>query len=516
MHEVQLNGENLTIEDVVTVARENTKVMITEEAEKRVKRSRETLEKLVQKNHVIYGVNTGFGALSNIEISPQEIEQLQSNLIRSHSSGVSPPLNREIVRATMLLRVNTLAKGYSGVRLQTVKKLMKMLNRGVHPRIPRKGSVGASGDLAPLSHMILVLMGEGEAEYQGKITNGRKAMEKAGIEPVQLNFKEGIALNNGTQLMTGIAALTVHDAENLIESAEVATALSLEALLGISDAFNDRIHKVRPHEGQTITARNIRRLIERSKLVQTGKEAAKKMHRPHDPYSLRCAPQVLGAARDAVAYTKRVVETELNSATDNPLVFPETETCLSGGNFHGQPISLAMDFLGMALTMVGNLSERRTARLIDEKMNNGLPAFLVSPEMRSGLNSGLMTVQYTAAALTSENKILAHPACADSIPTSANFEDFVSMGATAAQKAMQILENLQYIIAIELLCASQAIEFRGPEKLGIGTKIAYSTIRKAVPMLEEDRVLSNDIEKIRKLVKNGVVLSKIKEHRHVR
>ncbi|MDH5266079.1 MAG: histidine ammonia-lyase [Candidatus Bathyarchaeota archaeon] len=411
-------------------------------------------------------------------------------------------LSTEIVRALMLLRINTLAKGYCGIRLET---LVEMLNKRVHPIIPAKGSVGASGDLAPLSHMILVLMGEGKAEYQGRVMTGKEAMEKAGIRPVQLEFKEGIALNNGTQLMTAIAALTIHDAEKLIKTWEVATALTLEALLGVSDAFDERIHMVRPHEGQAITAKNIRELIAGSRLVQTGKEAMEKLHRPHDPYSLRCVPQVLGAARDAIAYARSAVEVEINSATDNPLVFPEDEICLSGGNFHGQPISLAMDLLGLALTIVGNISERRTARLLDEKLNNGLPAFLIPPEAKKGLNSGLMTVQYTAAALASENKVLAHPACVDSIPTSANFEDFVSMGVSAAQKATQILKSVEYIVAIELLCAVQAVEFHGSEKLGKGTKMAYLTVRKTVPVLSEDRVLSEDIEKIRQIVKKSIL-----------
>lgn len=509
MDEVQIDGESLTIEDVVRVAQENARVVLLEETKKRVKHSREVLEKLVRENQVIYGVNTGFGALSNVKISPQEIKQLQSNLIRSHSSGVGKPLSTEIVRALMLLRANTLAKGYSGIHLEPLETLIEMLNKGVHPIIPAKGSVGASGDLAPLSHMILVLMGEGKAEYLGVTMNGKEAMKKAGIKPVLLEFKEGLALNNGTQLMTAIAALTVYDAENLIKTAEVATALTLEALLGISDAFNDRIHKARPHKGQSLTAKNITELIAGSQLVQTGKEAMKKVHHPHDPYSLRCAPQVLGAARDAIAYAKSAVEIELNSATDNPLVFPKAKACLSGGNFHGQPISIAMDLLGIALTMIGNISERRTARLIDEKLNNGLPAFLIPSETKKGLSSGLMTVQYTAAALTSENKVLSHPACVDSIPTSANFEDFVSMGVTAAQKATQILENVEYIVAIELLCAAQAIEFRGAERLGKGTKIAYSIIRKTVPMLKEDRVLSDDIEKLRRIVKDGIILNEI-------
>ncbi|RJS81477.1 histidine ammonia-lyase [Candidatus Bathyarchaeota archaeon] len=505
MHEIYIDGESLKINDVVKVARENAKVVISEEVKEKVRKCRQVLEKMIEENKTIYGVNTGFGALSKIKISPSDIKQLQSNLIRSHSTGVGKPLSTDVVRATMLLRANTLAKGYSGIRLETLETLVEMLNRGVHPIIPAKGSVGASGDLAPLSHMILVLMGEGKAEYQGEVMSGKEAMEKAGIKPVQLEFKEGIALNNGTQLMTAMAALTVYDAENLIKTAEAAAALTLEALIGVYDAFDEKIHKVRPHKGQAITAKNVRELIAESKLVQTGKEAMEKLGRPHDPYSLRCIPQVLGAARDAVAYAKGIVETEINSATDNPLVFPEEGVCLSGGNFHGQPISLAMDFIGTALAMVGNISERRIARLLDEKLNNGLPPFLVHPEAKAGLSSGLMTTQYTAAALASENKILAHPACVDSVPTSANFEDFVSMGVTAAEKAGQILENVEYITAIELLCAVQAVEFRGKEKLGRGTRKVYEIVRGMVPMVKEDRVLSEDIEKVKDLIRSGAI-----------
>jgi len=504
MHKVQIDGENLTIKDVVKVARENAKVAIPEKVKSRVKRCRSFLEELVKKKEVIYGVNTAFGALSNITIPPEDTKTLQLNLIRSHSTGVGEPLSTDVVRALMLLRANTLAKGYSGIRLKTLETLVEMLNKGVHPIIPSKGSVGASGDLAPLSHMVLVLIGEGKAEYKGEVMNGKEAMEKAGIKPIQLDFKEGVALNNGTQLITAIAALTVHDAENLIKTAEAAAALSLEALLGVTDAFEEKIHKLRPHTGQAITAKNIREMVAGSKLVQTGKEAMKKTGRPHDPYSLRCTPQVLGAARDAIAYARKVVETEINSATDNPLVFPEDGVCLSGGNFHGQPLSIAMDLLGIALAIVGNISERRIARLLDEKLNNGLPAFLIPPQAKAGLNSGLMTTQYTAAALTSENKVLAHPACVDSIPTSANFEDFVSMGTTAAQKAAKILQNTQYIIAIELLCAAQAIDLRGPEKLGKGTKTIYKKVRSITPIIKEDTVISHHIENIKKAITKGL------------
>jgi histidine ammonia-lyase len=510
MHKiVQIDGETLTIEDVVEVAYGRAKVSIPEPVKARVNRSRQVLEELLEKGETIYGVNTGFGALSNTIIPREKARQLQVNLIRSHASGVGKPLDKEVVRATMLLRANTLAKGYSGVRLEVLETLVEMLNRGVHPVIPAKGSVGASGDLAPLSHMTLVLMGEGEAEYKGEVLSGKEAMEKAGIKPVQLDFKEGIALNNGTQLMTAIAALNIHRAENLVKAAEIAAALSMEALHGVIDALDEKIHKARPHLGQAVTAKNLIELVAGSRLVRRGREAMACMGRPHDAYSIRCAPQVLGAARDAVAYARRIVEIEMNSATDNPLVFPNEGVCLSGGNFHGQPISLAMDMLGIALTMVGNLSERRIARLLDENLNNGLPAFLIPPQVEKGLNSGLMTAQYTAAALASENKILAHPACVDSIPTSANFEDFVSMGTTAAQKATQILENTEYIIAIELLCAAQAIDIRGPEKLGKRTRKAYTIIRKIAPPVREDRPLNKDIENIKQAIRNSALTEKV-------
>jgi len=501
MPDVRIDGESLTIDDVVKVARGNARVVIPEQSKTRVTRSRGVLEKLVRGNHVVYGVNTGFGELSNFRVQPDEIKQLQVNLIRSHSAGVGKPLETDVVRAIMLLRANTLAKGHSGVRLETLERLVEMLNKRVHPVIPSRGSVGASGDLAPLSHMILVLIGEGQAEYRGRIVEGKKAMKEAEIQPVELEFKEGLAMNNGTQMMTALAALTVHDAKRLVEMAEAAAALSVEALLGIVDAFNPRIHEVRPHAGQTASARNMREMLEGSRLVRTGAQAMDQHQRPHDPYSLRCVPQVLGVARDAIAYVEKVVQVEINSATDNPLVFPEEEKCLSGGNFHGQPLSFAMDMLGIALATVANNSERRTARLIDDKLSNGLPPFLIPPQAKTGVNSGLMAVQYTAAALASENKVLAHPASVDSIPTSADFEDFVSMGAAAAHKAMQILENTEYIVAVELLCAAQAVEYRGPEKLGKGTRAVYDSVRTVVSALKEDKQLSGEIEKIRDMIR---------------
>lgn len=503
MKKLLIDGESLTIENVVEVARGNAKVALSKKAVEKVRKSRKTLEEFVKKKKIIYGVTTGFGALGNVAISADDVEDLQVNLIRSHSACVGEPLEREVVRALMLLRANTLAKGYSGIRLETLETLIQMLNKHVHPIIPEKGSVGASGDLGPLSHVALVMIGEGEAEYKGEIMKGKEALKEAQIQPAKLDFKEGVALNNGTQMMTALAALAVFDAERLLKTAEITAALSLEALNGISDAFDKRIHEARPHQGQIASAQNMRLLTAKSRLILSGEEAVKKGLHPQDPYSLRCVPQVLGAARDAVAYVRRVVETEINSATDNPLIFTNDNTCLSGGNFHGQPIAMAMDFLATALTVVGNISERRTARLIDENLNKGLPQFLVHKDVKKGLHSGLMYAQYTAAALASENKTLAHPASADSIPTSANFEDFVSMGPIAARKTKAILENVEYIVAIELLCAAQAVDFRGAEKLGKGTRAAYDLLRKRVRVLKEDRVLSRDIETLKTLVHKG-------------
>jgi histidine ammonia-lyase len=410
----------------------------------------------------------------------------------------------------MLLRANTLAKGYSGIRLETLETLIAMLNKGVHPIVPEQGSVGASGDLAPLSHMTLVLMGEGEAEYKGERLSGKQALAEAGIKSVRLEAKEGVGFINGTQFMTAIAALTVYDAQTLLASAETAAALSLEALRGIADAFDPRIHAVRPHSGQAATASNIRSLIEHSKNILPGEKAARAKLYPQDAYSLRCIPQVLGCIRDAISYVKNVVEVEANSATDNPLVFSEDQACLSGGNFHGQPIALAMDFLAAALATVGNMSERRVARLIDENSSRGLPAFLVSSSEKKGVESGFMALQYTAAALASENKALAHPASTDSIPTSANFEDFVSMGPIAARKAESILRNVERIVAIELLCAAQGADLRGAGKLGIGTKAVHSLIRRRVPMLKKDRALTRDVERIVEAMRNGQLAKAIK------
>lgn len=505
--EIFIKGEGLTIEDVVSVARHRKLVKLTEGAIEKIKGSRKIIEDFVARGEKVYGVTTGFGEFKNVIISKEQTKKLQENLIRSHSAGVGNPLPEEIVRAAMLLRVNSLAKGHSGVRVEIVETLIEMLNRGVHPIIPEKGSVGASGDLAPLSHIGLVLMGEGEAFYNGERMSGKEAMKLAGIRPIVLSSKEGLALNNGTAVMTAISAIVLYDAENILKCADIAAAMSFEALYGVDKAFNEKIHKARPHPGQIECAENIRKLIKNSEILAEFHKHHKKIQ---DAYTLRCIPQVHGASRDAINYARKVIETEINSVTDNPLVFTESADVLSGGNFHGQPIAITMDFVGIALSEIANISERRIARLIDPNLNEGLPAFLISKE-KGGLHSGYMLAQYTAAALVSENKILAHPASVDSIPTSANQEDHVSMGTIAARKAREILENVKTVIAIEMLCAAQGMDFRLPLRGGEGTRIAHEYIRKHIPHLEEDRILHHEINKIRELVHSGSIVRVVEE-----
>jgi histidine ammonia-lyase len=405
----------------------------------------------------------------------------------------------------MLLRANTLIKGNSGIRLEIPQLIVALLNRRVHPFIPQKGSVGASGDLSPLSHMALVLMGEGRAEYKGTWMEGKQVLDRIGLDPVQLEAKEGLALNNGTQQMTSIGCLNLYDSYNLLETAEAALALSLEAIKGWVDPFDERIHKVRRHKGQAQVAMDIRALVEGSKMCRSIANDDPVDGRPQDPYSFRCAPQVMGSAMDAMEFVRSTLDVEMNSATDNPLIFPEDRTCLSGGNFHGQPVSMALDIMGLGLSTIANISERRTSALLDASLNNGLTAFLVGKESKPGLASGLMALQYTATALVAENKILAHPASSDSIPTSGNFEDFVSMGPGAAHKSTSILENCQYVVAIELLTAAQAVDLRGKLGLGKGTKRVYQAIRKVVRPLTQDRSSHDDIERVFEMVKDGQI-----------
>ncbi len=502
-----ITGSELKIDDVVDVARGRS-VVLDEAVVPRLERSRRALEQLVADGAIAYGITTGFGHFKDKIISPDQTRQLQLNLVRSHAVGVGPLLPVAVVRAMLLVRANTLALGYSGVRPVIVQRLLEMLNCGVHPVVPAQGSLGASGDLAPLAHLALVLIGEGEAEYEGERLPGAEAMRRAGLEPVTLEAKEGLALVNGTTLMVGYGALLVRRAINLILTADIAAAMSLEALNGTDRAYDARVHAIRPHPRQIDDAAFLRRLLEGSELLRDPSSP-----NVQDPYTLRCVPQVHGAVRDAIAYLQWVLNIELNAVNDNPLIFVDEESgavdVISAGNFHGEPVAIAMDYTALALTDLGNMSERRTARLVDADSNGGvLPMFLTE---QGGLESGFMMAQYTAAALASENKVLAHPASADSLPTSANTEDHVSMGATAVRQTAQIIEHVETIVAIELLCAAQGIDFRRrlgglPEaRQGAGTAVAYDLIREQVPFIEEDVVLAPHIEAVRGLVAGGTI-----------
>jgi histidine ammonia-lyase len=502
---IALDGETLNIEGVVAAARRHARAELSREARTRVRASRAAVEQLLAEGRVVYGVTTGFGRFRDRLIPPDELTHLQHNLLRSHAAGVGDPLPEDVVRAMMLIRANTLAKGYSGVREEVVDGLLALLNTGVHPVVPAQGSLGASGDLAPLAHLSLVLIGEGEAWVEGERLPGAAALERVGLWPLALRAKEGLALLNGTTQMAAIGALATHDAEVLDDVADIAGALSLEALEGVCTPFDPRLQAVRPHPRQAECAAHMRRLLEGSELVRA---EGSDPQRVQDAYSLRCIPQVHGSVRDAILYARWVIEIELNAATDNPLIFWEGDrpVALSGGNFHGELIALAMDYLAMALTDLGNISERRLNRLIDEDINDGLlPPFLIK---HGGLNSGFMLAQYTAAALASENKVLAHPAVVDSIPSSANVEDHVSMGPISARKARQVVRNLENILAIELLAAAQAVDFRReragrPLRLGRGTAPVYEAIRARVPFLEHDAVMAPLIETVRQIVVSG-------------
>jgi histidine ammonia-lyase len=495
-----LDGETLTLVDVERVAWGNdVRVELSGSARTRMLRSRALVERAVASGQAVYGVTTGFGRLSDVPIAAESLAELQLNLIRSHACGVGEPLPREVVRAITLLRANVLAKGYSGVRPAVVELLIGMLNEGVHAVIPGQGSVGASGDLAPLSHLALVLVGEGTAEQGGEVRSGAEALRRAGLEPHRLEAKEGLALNNGTQAMTGLGALTVMAATRLVDTADVAGAMSLEGLRGTPDAFHPALQRVRPHPGQVRSAERLRRMLAGSEIRES--------HRHNDPrvqdaYALRCMPQVHGAARAALDHARGILEVEVNSATDNPLIFPDEEggIVLSGGNFHGQIVAQAMDLVAIALADLASISERRIERLVNPDLSD-LPPFLTA---EPGLNSGMMVAQIAAASLVSEGKVLAHPASVDSIPTGASKEDHVSMGMTAARKAAQSLRNAETVIAIELLCAAQALEFLKPLRPGRGVEQAWQVLRKHVAPLGPDRVLAPDIEAVTRLVSAGV------------
>jgi histidine ammonia-lyase len=500
---LQLGQEPLTLDRIVDVARHRARVELSAAARARIEAARAVVDEIVRGGDgapAVYGVNTGFGFLADVRISAAEIRALQRNLVRSHAAGVGPSLPGEVVRGMLLLRAQVLADGHSGVRLAVADLLVAMLNRGVHPVVPAQGSVGASGDLAPLAHLALVVMGEGEAEFEGQISDGGSALARAGLAPIELEAKEGLSLVNGTQLMTAIGALALVDGEQAARTADLAGALSLEALKGTPRAFDPRIHQVRPHPGQATSAANLARLLEGSGIVESHKDCGK----VQDPYSLRCMPQVHGATRDALAYARRVLEIEASSATDNPLVFPSEKEMISGGNFHGQPVALALDFAGIAVAELANIAERRVEQLVNPHLSSGLPAFLVE---HSGLNSGYMMAQVTAAALVSENKILAHPASVDSIPSSAGREDHVSMGVHAADKLRRIVDNVRNVLAVELLCATQGVDLRAPHRPGAALSAVHAAVRERVPHLETDRPLYRDIAAVRKLIDDGTLLA---------
>ncbi len=509
MLEIILDGLSLTIPDVIHVARVQAgelSIGLSKESQMAVRRASQAVERIIAENRIVYGINTGFGAFKNTIIPKEALQQLQVNIIRSHAAGMGPPLERDVVRAMMLVRANTLASGYSGARLKTIRLLLDMLERGVHPIVPRQGSLGASGDLAPLAHMALVMIGEGKAEVQGDVMPGAEALAKVGLQPLILAPKEGLALTNGTAFMVALGCLAVEEAENVTFVANVAGALSLEALHGTPVAFDPRIHAVRPHPYQIATAELLRHMLEGSGLVRLNISSD-----PQDAYSLRCIPQVHGACAEAVENVRRVLDIELNSVTDNPLIFFEEDgspVAISGGNFHGEPLAMAYDHLGLAMTELGNISERRLNRMIDQASNGKLlPAFLTE---NGGLNSGFMLTQYTSAALASENKALCFPASADSIPTSANVEDHVSNGPISGRQARRILRNLERMLGIELMAAAQAIDFRKKKlgedaPLGRGTAPVYELIREHIPFIETDVEMAPYMAKAAELVASGKV-----------
>ncbi len=504
-----INGKDLMIEDVIRVCRDGEKVMIAGEAKEAINKSRAFVEKKLEEGAVIYGLTTGFGKFANVAISPEETAELQKNLIISHTCAMGDAYPTEYVRAAMLLRCNNLSRGYSGIRLSTVQAMVDMLNAGIHPIVPEKGSVGSSGDLAPLSCIALGLIGLGMVEYKGEIMEAKEALAAEGLKPVELAAKEGLALNNGTQMMTAVGLNVLWDAMKLLKIADIAVAMTGEAQQAICKAYDMKVHDIRGQRGQIIEAENLNKLL-------NGSENAKPLHetRVQDPYSQRCAPQIHGASRDAIYYVRDIVAREINAVTDNPLVFAEDDEVISGGNFHGQPMALAFDFLKIAISELANVSERRIERLVNPAISEGLPAFLTK---HGGICSGFMIAQYAAASMVSENKVYDHPACVDSIPTSANQEDHVSMGTTAARTAAMVLDNAQKVIGIELYTAAQAIWLRqelgqkGIEQLAPATRAAYEYIRKLSEPMEEDIVMIGELAKFDEIVKEGDIIDVVEK-----
>ena len=501
MKKLFIDGKSLNIEDFINVARNHYEVYLSETAKEKMQKSRDVVEKIVENEKPVYGINTGFGKFCNVKISKEESKALQKNLIMSHACGVGNPLNEDVVRGIMLLRANALANGFSGIRVSTVETLLEMLNKNVIPVIPEKGSLGASGDLAPLAHMVLVMLGMGEAYYKNERLSGKEAMKRANIKTIELEGKEGLALINGTQVMTSIGALAVYDSKILLKTTDIAISLTSEALEGIIDAYDPLVHEVRNQTGQITTAENLRNILNGSK--NTTKQGEKRVQ---DAYTLRCVPQIHGASKDAYNYVNNIINNEINAVTDNPIIFPDEDKIISAGNFHGQPIALAMDFLAIAISEMANVSERRIERLVNTE-HSKLPAFLVKD---GGVNSGFMIAQYAAAALVSENKVLAHPASVDSIPSSANQEDHVSMGTIASRKAREILYNASRVLAIELIAAVQAIDLRGgKDKLSPATKSAYNLIRNNIKYWEKDREMYPDINKAAELILNNSIVKEV-------
>ena len=499
MPAILINGNDLTLEQLRQVVRHGQTVGLADAAHERVNAARAVVDKLVQENRLAYAVTTGVGKLSDVRIDPTQNRELQVNLVRSHAVGVGEPLSQEETRAMMLLRANSLAKGYSGVRPDVVLMLCELLNRRVHPVIPSQGSVGASGDLAPLAHLALVLIGEGEAFFHDEKMNGAEALKRAGLAPLVLEAKEAISLINGTQGMLAVGTLALLAAEALAESADILSAMSLDALRGTDVAFDERIHIARPHPGQMKVAARLRQLIQGSQIRESHKDCG----RVQDAYSLRCIPQVHGAVRDTLEFCRRTFSIEMNSAVDNPLVFAGKDAegdVISGGNFHGEPLAFALDYLAISLSALAGISERRIERLVNPSLNEGLPPFLAA---EAGLHSGFMMPQVTAAALASENKVLAHPASVDSITTSGNKEDYVSMGMTSAIKLKKVVANTSHVLAIEACAAAQALDFLLPLKTSPALQKAHGAIRKVSPRIERDRVLAGDFARVAELILAG-------------
>lgn len=507
-----IDGNSLTLEKIDQFLNNEIKVELSSEAKRKINKSRAQVDEWVKSGETIYGVTTGFGAFSSVRISAKDIAKLQENLIISHSVGVGENLPPFIVKLMMLLRVNALAIGHSGIRLKTVQLLIDMMNKNIIPVIPSQGSVGASGDLAPLSHLVLAMIGKGKVQIiknvmspnaaSTKVISSSSAFKKFGLKKINLAAKEGIALINGTQMMTAFGAYICVEAKKLIKLADVSAALSHEALRATDKAFDLRLHKLRPYPGQITAAKNMLSLLKKSEIRKSHLDGDERVQ---DAYSIRCIPQIHGASRDAIDYVCSRIEIELNSVNDNPLIFPDDKDYISGGNFHGQPLALPLDFMAIALSEIADISERRLDRVVSGSSEK-LPKFLAA---KGGLNSGYMMIQYTAASLVSENKVLAHPASVDSIPTSANKEDINSMGSIAARKCFQVLKNVQTVLALELLAAAQGVEFLKPLKCGLGTSAAHKTIRKFIPPLKKDRLLKNDIDKILDLVTSNEILNSV-------